>query len=216
MLALKRSGIISLTSYNKILKKSFYKSYNDNLDLWTHDYWLNNYVINKIKNIEINVYSVLDIGAGKAQNCVPLLDMDFTYIGIDIYKHSNWKILKNKYPNKTFFINDYFLQSQHHKKYGLILDIGCFHHQEQNSWNDYLNNVKSLLEINGKYLLVVSFLKDDSLPYIEKELPSGKKRVSFSSEYLKKYLLEYFKKVESEVIYNKERKRYLLSLICTN
>ncbi|KKB35045.1 class I SAM-dependent methyltransferase [Bacillus thermotolerans] len=204
--------------YNAILEQSFKKSYEEGLDLWTKDQFLNDHVKKYAELIGNHTpRKVLDIGTGKAQNSHVFLEEGHEFTGIDIAEQKEWKVIKSNFPEKAKFFKVNFLEWEGYKEeFTDVLDVGCLHHQEYRKIPEYFKKINELLTEDGKFFLIVAAFEEDKLDQrlhrVEK-LPSGKIRNRFNTCELHCLLNEVFDIESMQRIHNKKRNRYLIKVI---
>ena len=106
----------------------------------------------------------LDMGCGIGDYSNYLALNEFEVLGIDI-SETAIKMAKEKYSsnkNLQFKVYDIFKLKEIKEKYDFVYEISILHNIEPKKRAEYIKNICSVLNKNGK-LLVCSFSKDDLL-----------------------------------------------------
>lgn len=141
------------SEYFDVLQKAFNKQYIEASDEWTQDAEMRcvpSLIQGTLKNNH-NI-SVLDLGCGAGYDSTYFASIYDSVIGLDIYDHPQWQLIKNNYKNIDFHCCDFF-SFEFNKKFDLILDNGCFHHQDPDYYIKYFEKISSLMKDDSKFVL---------------------------------------------------------------
>lgn len=154
------------SSYNNKIKNAFKRHYSENSDVWTTDIGMRILPLLIQGKLRLSSDSkILDIGCGSGDDAIIYCTICEEVTGIDIHEHTQWVNLHANYSNIHFY-NDNFLNYKKDVKYDVIVDNGCFHHQEETQWLSWLNKVYTLLKSNG-YFVLSTFCDDNQNSYID-------------------------------------------------
>lgn len=156
--------------YSEILKKSFVEAYKHGKDNWSSELEMSmacNYTLNQIKGASRK--SVLDLGCGRGHLTEAFASNFKCVTGIDLIFQKEWELVKSRCSNVDFMSGDFF-DAKIEKKFDVIFDNGCFHHQDEDLRIDYLLKVKSLMAKSAVLFLNVAFA--DNIKFKE-EVVSG-------------------------------------------
>jgi len=139
--------------YLATIKRAFDEHYSEGSDVWTNDK-----AMRSVLDLVLNEWpclprsSALDIGCGAGHDLLQLSRHYQHASGIDLHSHAEWPDIRLMASNIDFFCGD-FLDFSGYASYDLILDNGCFHHQHESLYVNYLYKVYSLLSENGLFVL---------------------------------------------------------------
>jgi EEF1A lysine methyltransferase 2 len=144
---------MEIVDYQKTLFEAFSKHYNENSDVWTKQMEMRiipALIQGKLKLKENS--RILDIGCGVGCDSVYFAKIFSAVTAIDIIRHPEWDDLQQSYKNINFIQTD-ITNLINSGDFNLIIDNGCFHHQDLSNYEKYLTAVKSMLRENGWYIL---------------------------------------------------------------
>ncbi|WP_353856397.1 methyltransferase domain-containing protein [Bacillus sp. Bos-x628] len=148
--------------YLEKMRVAFKEHYQQRTDMWSTDPSLTDAAEISLKawrsRGKDELASVLDIGCGNGRALEHLNGLS-KYVGIDLYQHEEWEVLKKKETVPVQFFHEDFmswsLNQEGQTLFDLILDHGCFHHQHPDDHERYLKQVFALLREGGVFSLVV-------------------------------------------------------------
>ncbi len=149
---------VTIQEYNNTLKSAFTQHYSEHSDDWTDDIQMR--VIPALIQGQLKLpfaTRVLDIGCGAGRDALYFAKMFQSVLGIDLCVHEAWSEISDYFANIEFLDTD-FLSFYSLKLFDLILDNGCFHHQDPTVYADYLKRAAALLSTEG--IMVLSTFKD--------------------------------------------------------
>jgi EEF1A lysine methyltransferase 2 len=143
--------------YNKKMVDVYFGHYANQSDEWSSDESLSD-CTQTAKGFYFELHlshpnCVLDIGCGNMRHSIQFCESD--YVGIDLVEP---KIRFGIGQNSCKFILGNILQSMDaelSKKFDLVIDNGCFHHQHEELFGDYVEKVDSLMAPGALFSLVV-------------------------------------------------------------
>lgn len=144
---------MEISQYKKVLSDAFTRHYHGKSDEWTSENEMRiipSIILNEIKIN--NNGNVLDIGCGAGYDTEYFSYFFNSVLGIDLYEHPRFKKVIKKNKN-IIFQSNYFLDIDFSKKFNLILDNGCFHHQHPKIFRSYLDKIHSLMDLNSVFVL---------------------------------------------------------------
>ena len=185
-------------NYNDILTTFFENKYLSFDDVWSDEGEFRELVANQIfiesqqeAGSEHKSLRILDIGTGRARDCEAIAENGHYFTGLDLIETKEWVFLKKKYPEQVSFIASRFLDwDAGELRFDLILDSGCFHHQEPEFYKSYLKRVNQLLEPDGRFLLTVFSPLDPLKSGFQIINDTGRISRYFSQDELKQLLAE--------------------------
>lgn len=132
--------------------------------------------------------SVIDIGCGRGTDCEFLLSKGHMTEGLDIYCHPHWRLVRQRYKERARFTACDFLSYSTDRLYEAALDNGCFHHQDPETQDVYLNKIRSLLKADGLLCLNVYTPGTESAEGIVGQMKDGRFARAFNADQLEKVL----------------------------
>ncbi len=139
--------------YLATLCKAYRKQYTEYSDEWSRDLQMR--VLPSLVQGQLKLASsasALDIGCGSGQDVAYFAGIYSQVVGIDIYQHENWEDIEQAQLNVEFHCCD-LLGFATPRKFDVVMDNGCFHHQHPAQYQEYLQKIKSLMAANGAFVL---------------------------------------------------------------
>ncbi|WP_431224302.1 class I SAM-dependent methyltransferase [Serratia sp. L9] len=149
-------------NYAMTIAKAFHRHYTEQSDVWTGDIGMRILPLLIQGKLRLSGNGrILDIGCGSGQDTHVYSPLSLGVTGVDIYAHPEWKAISGHYDNVNFYHGD-FLSCPLNGHYQVIVDNGCFHHQKEESWAEYLEKAHQFLSPQGHFIL--STFCDDRKP----------------------------------------------------
>lgn len=198
--------------YLDTLYKAFAKHYHENTDVWSNDSEMRSTpaIIQGQLKLPDTIHA-LDIGCGAGLDTEYFSQIYATATGIDLHKHNNWDFITKANKNIEFYAMD-FLSFKPKRKYHLILDNGCFHHQHPDSYQLYLNRIANLLA-QRSYLILSTFKNNELSELIDS---NGRLHKYFTDKELRQHFTNAgYQLVQEFDIYRKRHNDYYRLSILT-
>ncbi len=146
-------------NYQDILTRAFNHHYNSETDVWTQDIGMRILPLLVKGKLRFGPETrLLDIGCGSGLDVGVYSPQCLSVEGVDLFAHPEWPKSEAVFKNVEFKHGD-FLNLALEGDYHIIVDNGCFHHQQQSDWPAYLVKIGRLLRETGT--LVLSTFCDD-------------------------------------------------------
>jgi SAM-dependent methyltransferase len=149
---------VKMDEYRCVLEKAFRKHYAEKSDIWTGDDMLR--VVPALIQGFIKLPKktrFLDIGCGTGSDVEYFASIVQFAVGIDLIASDKWRLVQARVGNAVFYEVE-VIEFESDDKFDLILDNGCFHHQDEGKYEGYFEKVSSLLADNG-FFAVCTFKK---------------------------------------------------------
>ncbi len=148
-----RSDGVDRAEYRHTLHSAFNRQYRERTDEWTRDVAMRATPAIVQGRLKLGPGSaMLDIGCGAGDDVAYFAAIYASATGIDICARPEWQIFSAQSENVDFAAAE-FLDWTPPRKYNLVLDNGCFHHQHVEGEGAYLGKVASILEAGGWFVL---------------------------------------------------------------
>jgi hypothetical protein len=135
-----------MNDYLELLRHTFGTLYLQKDDVWTADSAMRRaaeIVMGLIPNPQSR--SLLDIGAGRAPDAQKMVELGLKYFALDIVENEEWARLRCLHPHNFDSWAGSFFNFEPHRKYDVIFDNGCLHHQELLLLGAYIQNILKLM-----------------------------------------------------------------------
>lgn len=171
-------------------KEQWEKIYKDKETPWNAE-TAEPYLIEMVEHGILKPCSTIDLGCGTGNESIYLATKGFTVTGVDISEKAVLAA-RNKAKQANVgctFVPANILDIPIKQKYDFALDRACFHFLDPNERNIYIENVSSLLNTNGTFLLIVS-----------SDQESPKNVYQFSKEEIHKLFANHFDILSIELV----------------
>ena len=147
--------------YDEVVRRDYERHYAAGRDVWTDDDHARMAVSTMIAMLAgSEPRHVLDIGAGRGRDVVPLLDAGHDVTAIDPVPAPEWAALEPPTPRTAAFAACTLADLPADVAYDAALDVGCFHHQHPEDYHHYLNDVRARLRAGGLFVLLTFGTED--------------------------------------------------------
>lgn len=138
-------------------KEYFDFAYQTGSDIWTHIPY--QYIAQTMLPSLPQDSLVLDLGSGRGLWIMKLLSLGYRVLGIDyiesVVDTLNKKIIRSGFAQRgRILVSDILDIPFISESFTLITDIGALQHTPEKKWNDYVTEVKRVLQKDGYYLNV--------------------------------------------------------------
>jgi biotin carboxylase/ubiquinone/menaquinone biosynthesis C-methylase UbiE len=168
-------------AYRNLLKESFEFAYEKREDPWTQDSTMRGIARELRQQGLLPGAKVLDIGLGQGVEVEEYFREGALVVeGIDLVETPAMKRLKEKH-GEAFNFHRGFFQDIHalEHRYSLVIDNGCFHHQEKEEHIAYLQKIYSLLKSGGNLFLLTYAPKEEMGASFQGKLRDGRLGFAF-------------------------------------
>ncbi|MDR0806725.1 MAG: class I SAM-dependent methyltransferase [Enterobacteriaceae bacterium] len=156
-----------ISTYQDILKHAFNLHYINKSDVWTRDIGMRILPLLVKGRLRFGTETrILDIGCGSGLDAQIYSSLCHSVVGIDLFSHPEWIDIMKNFNNVTFKNGDFLSMDKLSENYHIIIDNGCFHHQQASDWSVYLAKIEQLLNVTGT-LVLSTFFDEQSATYID-------------------------------------------------
>ena len=142
--------------YRHVLTSSFEWRYREQRDVWSEEPALGSAADRLFRFITSKPSHVLDIGTGRGDRLLPLVESGHQVLGLDLLAHRRWSEFEHAGKGRLRFEQANFLDwSWSGSAFDFIMDLGCFHHQHPSEYPLYLEKVAELLRPDGLFALCI-------------------------------------------------------------
>ncbi|MDQ2957245.1 MAG: class I SAM-dependent methyltransferase [Actinomycetota bacterium] len=147
---------MNTADYRAVLIESFGQRYDTSRDSWTDEQALRGIVSTLLSALGPAPARVLDLGTGRGPDARALLEAGHQVTGLDLIQTPQWYELAASYPDRAHFVRadvGDLASVTGHGEFDAVLDNGCLHHQQPDSYAAVLGQIRAALRPGGTLVL---------------------------------------------------------------
>ena len=178
-----------VAAYDEVLAASFREHYGRGADVWTGEAAMRVAGRWAVGQAPGRRSLILDVGIGRGHDAALFLEAGHDVVGLDLVATPEVARLLEEFPDRMAMLTGQLKELlPTPRRYDLIWDNGCFHHQLPVAYDEYLLRMRRSLAPGGRYAVSVFTPADPLQPGTEWTLPDGRLTRMFNPSELSEVL----------------------------